>query len=125
MAPKLSANGCRVLDLSADYRFTDLYRSKLLNAKVVGCPGCYPTASLLALSSLLRQGSIDPDTAIVDAKSGTSGGGRQAKTHLAIAEADNAIGVYSVAGHRHTPEIEQVYFGIIILERTTKFDTVR
>ncbi len=135
LTPKLLAKGCRVLDLSADYRFTDLdiytkwyklprtdreiaanavyglpelYRSKLLNAKVVGCPGCYPTASLLALSPLLKTGSIDPDTAIVDAKSGTSGGGRQAKTHLLLAEADNTIGAYSVAGHRHTPEIEQV-----------------
>jgi N-acetyl-gamma-glutamyl-phosphate reductase len=94
MAPKLLAKGCRVLDLSADYRFNDLdiytqwykiprtdretasmavyglpelYRAKLRNAKIVGCPGCYPTASLLALSPLLKQGLIDPDTAIVDA----------------------------------------------------------
>ena len=135
IAPKLIAKGCRVLDLSADYRFSnldtytkwykiprtdqetaamavyglpELYRSKLKNAKLVGCPGCYPTASLLALSPLLKQGLIDVDTAIIDAKSGTSGGGRQAKTHLLLAEADNNIGAYSVAGHRHTPEIEQV-----------------
>jgi N-acetyl-gamma-glutamyl-phosphate reductase len=135
MVPKLLAKGCRVLDLSADYRFNDLdiytqwyniprtdretaamavyglpelYRSKLRNAKIVGCPGCYPTASLLALSPLLKQGLIDADTAIIDAKSGTSGGGRQAKTHLLLAEADNSISAYSVAGHRHTPEIEQV-----------------
>jgi N-acetyl-gamma-glutamyl-phosphate reductase len=135
LAPKLVAKGCRVLDLSADYRFSDLdiytqwykiprtdretaamavyglpelYRSKLRNAKIVGCPGCYPTASLLAISPLLKQGLIDADTAIIDAKSGTSGGGRQAKTHLLLAEADNSISAYSVAGHRHTPEIEQV-----------------
>jgi N-acetyl-gamma-glutamyl-phosphate reductase len=135
LAPKLVAKGCRVLDLSADYRFTnldtytqwykiprtdrdaaamavyglpELYRSKLRTAKIVGCPGCYPTASLLALSPLLKQGLIDADTAIVDAKSGTSGGGRQAKTHLLLAEADNSLMAYSVAGHRHTPEIEQV-----------------
>ncbi len=135
MAPLLLAKGCRVLDLSADYRFDDLdiytqwykiprtdreiaamavyglpelYRPKLRNAKIVGCPGCYPTASLLALSPLLKQGLIDPDTAIVDAKSGTSGGGREAKVHLLLAEADNTIGAYSVAGHRHTPEIERV-----------------
>ena len=135
LAPKLLAKGCRVLDLSADYRFSDLdiytqwykiprtdretatmavyglpelYRSKLRNAKIVGCPGCYPTASLLAISPLLKQGLIDADTAIIDAKSGTSGGGRQAKTHLLLAEADNSITAYSVAGHRHTPEIEQV-----------------
>lgn len=135
LAPQLLASGCRVLDLSADYRFTnldlytqwykiprtdretaviavyglpELYRAKIRTAKLIGCPGCYPTASLLALSPLLKQGLIDPDTAIVDAKSGTSGGGRQAKTHLLLAEADNTIGAYSVAGHRHTPEIEQV-----------------
>lgn len=135
LAPKLLAKGCRVLDLSADYRFSDLdtytqwykiprtdretatmavyglpelYRSKLRNAKIVGCPGCYPTASLLAISPLLKQGLIDADTAIIDAKSGTSGGGRQAKTHLLLAEADNSISAYSVAGHRHTPEIEQI-----------------
>jgi N-acetyl-gamma-glutamyl-phosphate reductase len=135
LAPKLLAKGCRVLDLSADYRFSnldiytqwykipridretatmavyglpELYRSKLRNAKIVGCPGCYPTASLLAISPLLKQGLIDADTAIIDAKSGTSGGGRQAKTHLLLAEADNSITAYSVAGHRHTPEIEQV-----------------
>ena len=135
LAPKLIAKGCVVLDLSADYRFSDLdtytqwykiprtdretaamavyglpelYRSKLSNAKLVGCPGCYPTASLLALSPLLKQGLIDADTAIIDAKSGTSGGGRQAKTHLLLAEADNSITAYSIAGHRHTPEIEQV-----------------
>jgi N-acetyl-gamma-glutamyl-phosphate reductase len=135
MAPKLLAKGCRVLDLSADYRFTDLdtytkwykfdrtdrdtaasavyglpelYRSKLKNAKIVGCPGCYPTASLLALSPLFKQGLIEADTAIIDAKSGTSGGGRQAKTNLLLAEADNSFSAYAVGGHRHTPEIEQI-----------------
>ncbi len=135
MAPKLLAKGCRVLDLSADYRFTDLdtytqwykidrtdrdiaatavyglpelYRSKLKNAKIVGCPGCYPTASLLALSPLFKQGLIDVQTAIIDAKSGTSGGGRQAKTNLLLAEADNSFSAYAVGGHRHTPEIEQI-----------------
>lgn len=135
MAPQLLAKGCRVLDLSADYRFTnldiytkwyklprtdrdtaamavyglpELYRTKLRAANLVGCPGCYPTASLLALSPLLKQGLIDPETAIVDAKSGTSGGGREAKTGFLLAEADNTVGAYSVAGHRHTPEIEQI-----------------
>lgn len=135
LAPQLLAKGCSVLDLSADYRFADLdvysqwykiartdretaamavyglpelYRAKLANAKIVGCPGCYPTASLLALSPLLKQGLIETNTAIIDAKSGTSGGGRQAKTHLLLAEADNNFMAYSVAGHRHTPEIEQV-----------------
>ncbi|NES96203.1 MAG: N-acetyl-gamma-glutamyl-phosphate reductase [Desertifilum sp. SIO1I2] len=135
MAPKLLEKGCKVLDLSADYRFSnletykawyggdrndrevadtavyglpELYRDRIAAANLVGCPGCYPTASLLALSPLLKQGLIVPETAIVDAKSGTSGGGRAAKTHLLLAEADNSLAAYGVARHRHTPEIEQV-----------------
>ncbi len=135
MAPKLLEKGCKVLDLSADYRFSDLdtythwyglerddreiaetavyglpelYRDRIAEAQLVGCPGCYPTASLLALSPLFKQGLIVPETAIIDAKSGTSGGGRQAKTGLLLAEADNSLGAYNVAGHRHTPEIEQI-----------------
>ncbi len=135
MAPGLIAKGCKVLDLSADYRFTnldtytawykqertdvdiaatavyglpELYRHKIEQSQLIGCPGCYPTASLLALSPLLKQGLILPETAIVDAKSGTSGGGRQAKTNLLLAEADNSFGAYGVANHRHTPEIEQI-----------------
>lgn len=135
MAPRLLERGCRVLDLSADYRFFDLdtyqtwygkarsdravaetavyglpelYRSQIAQARLVGCPGCYPTASLLALSPLLKQGLVSPETAIIDAKSGTSGGGRQAKTNMLLAEADNSLGAYGVARHRHTPEIEQI-----------------
>ncbi len=135
MAPKLLEKGCKVLDLSADYRFNnletyhkwyggkrddqsiaenavyglpELYRDRLKTAQLVGCPGCYPTASLMALSPLLKQGLILPETAIIDAKSGTSGGGRQAKVNMLLAEADNSIAAYGVARHRHTPEIEQI-----------------
>lgn len=135
MAPTLLEQGCKVLDLSADYRFAnlgtyqdwyggtrgdqaiastaiyglpELYRDRIAEAQLVGCPGCYPTASLLALSPLLKQGLIVPETAIIDAKSGTSGGGRQAKTNLLLAEADQSLGAYSVGRHRHTPEIEQI-----------------
>jgi N-acetyl-gamma-glutamyl-phosphate reductase len=135
MAPKLLEKGCKVLDLSADYRFSnletysswygversdqqvaatavyglpELYRDRIANAQLVGCPGCYPTASLLALSPLLKQGLIQPESAIIDAKSGTSGGGRQAKTNLLLAEADSSLAAYGVTHHRHTPEIEQI-----------------
>ncbi|MBW4472177.1 MAG: N-acetyl-gamma-glutamyl-phosphate reductase [Stenomitos rutilans HA7619-LM2] len=136
MAPTLLAKGCKVLDLSADYRFTDLstytawyggdrtdqaiaetavyglpelYRDRIAEAQLIGCPGCYPTASLLGLSPLLKQGLVVPETAIIDAKSGTSGGGRQAKVGMLLAEADNSFAAYNVAGrHRHTPEIEQI-----------------
>jgi len=135
MAPTLLSKGCKVLDLSADYRFSnpetykkwyggerhdqetsasavyglpELYRDRIAEAQLVGCPGCYVTTSLLALSPLLKQGLIMPDTAIIDAKSGTSGGGREAKTNLLLAEADNSLTPYGVARHRHTPEIEQI-----------------
>ncbi len=134
MATPLIEKGCKVLDLSADYRFTDLStyehwygqsrtdqavaakavyglpelnRSRLVNAQLVGCPGCYPTASLLALAPLLKQGFIQPDSVIIDAKSGTSGGGRQGKIPMLLSEADGSIGAYGIAHHRHTPEIEQ------------------
>ncbi|MBJ7899751.1 MAG: N-acetyl-gamma-glutamyl-phosphate reductase [Cyanobacteria bacterium RI_101] len=135
MAPILLAKGCKVLDLSADYRFQDLntytawykkdredgavaktavyglpelYREQIRGAGLIGCPGCYPTASLLALAPLLKQGLIVPETAIIDAKSGTSGGGREAKVPMLLAEAEGSLGAYGVANHRHTPEIEQI-----------------
>lgn len=135
MAPTLLAKGCKVLDLSADYRFSnletyknwyggdrhdqetaatavyglpELYRDRIAEAQLVGCAGCYVTTSLLALAPLLKQGLIVPETAIIDAKSGTSGGGRAAKTNLLLAEADNSLAPYAVARHRHIPEIEQI-----------------
>ncbi|MCA1903568.1 MAG: N-acetyl-gamma-glutamyl-phosphate reductase [Cyanobacteria bacterium KgW148] len=135
LAPPLLAQGCRVLDLSADYRFRDLnvytqwyreprsdqsiaqsavyglpelYRDEIATAQLVGCPGCYPTASLLALLPLIKQELIDLTSIVIDAKSGTSGGGRQAKTNLLLAEAEGSVGAYGVANHRHTPEIEQI-----------------
>jgi N-acetyl-gamma-glutamyl-phosphate reductase len=135
MAPRLLEKGCKVLDLSADYRFSELqtyetwygkkrddrevaegavyglpelYRDRIAPARLIGCPGCYPTASLLAIAPLLKQGFVDPDSIIIDAKSGTSGGGRVPKVTGLLAEADQSIGPYGVVRHRHTPEIEQV-----------------
>jgi N-acetyl-gamma-glutamyl-phosphate reductase len=135
MAPQLLARGCKVLDLSADYRFQnldtyttwyqkerqdqainakavyglpELYKEAIKTADLIGCPGCYPTASLLALAPLLKQGLIVPETAIIDAKSGTSGGGREAKVNMLLAEAEGSLGAYGVGKHRHTPEIEQI-----------------
>jgi N-acetyl-gamma-glutamyl-phosphate reductase len=148
MAPTLLARGCKVLDLSADYRFFDvstytswygggrddqeivsktvyglpeLYRDRIAQAQLIGCPGCYPTASLLALAPLLKQGLILPETAIIDAKSGTSGGGRQAKVNMLLAEADSSLGAYGVARHRHTPEIEQICSDLAGSEVTVQF----
>jgi N-acetyl-gamma-glutamyl-phosphate reductase len=148
LAPKLLEMGCKVLDLSADYRLSnldtytawygkqrqdidivnkavyglpELYRGNIARSNLIGCPGCYPTASLLALAPLLKQGLIEAETAIIDAKSGTSGGGRQAKTNLLLAEADNSIGAYGVTRHRHTPEIEQICTELAGNEVTVQF----
>ncbi|MFN6561132.1 MAG: N-acetyl-gamma-glutamyl-phosphate reductase [Nostoc sp. ChiSLP01] len=148
IAPTLLEKGCKVLDLSADYRFSDLatytswygiersdrstavtavyglpelYRDRIAEAQLIGCPGCYPTASLLALSPLLKQGLIVPETAIIDAKSGTSGSGRQPKTNLLLAEADNSIAAYNIGRHRDTPEIEQVCSDLAGHELTIQF----
>lgn len=135
MAPTLLERGCKVLDLSADYRFEnldtyqswygvertdqataaetvyglpELFRDQIRTARLIGCPGCYPTASLLGIAPLLKQGLAQPETLIIDAKSGTSGGGRVAKTGMLLAEASNSLSAYGVARHRHTPEIEQI-----------------
>jgi N-acetyl-gamma-glutamyl-phosphate reductase len=148
IAPHLLEKGCKVLDLSADYRFADLatytawygsersdraiaatavyglpelYRDRIAEAQLVGCPGCYPTASLLALLPLLKQGLIVPETAIIDAKSGASGGGRQGQVSLLLAEADNSLAAYGVTRHRHTPEIEQICSLIAGHEVTIQF----
>ncbi|MFM6037609.1 MAG: N-acetyl-gamma-glutamyl-phosphate reductase, partial [Sphaerospermopsis kisseleviana] len=148
IAPKLIEKGCKVLDLSADYRFSELktyttwygtersdrtiaetavyglpelYRDRIAETNLIGCPGCYPTASLLALAPLLKQGLIIPETAIIDAKSGTSGGGRQGKINLLLAEADNSLAAYNVARHRHTPEIEQICSDLAGHEVTVQF----
>ncbi|WP_319423616.1 N-acetyl-gamma-glutamyl-phosphate reductase [Pleurocapsa sp. FMAR1] len=148
IAPVLIEKGCKVLDLSADYRFSnldtytdwykkvrndqaiaskavyglpELHREQIKQAALIGCPGCYPTASLLALAPLLKNGLVDPSTAIIDAKSGTSGGGRQAKTSMLLAEVDNSLAAYGVANHRHTPEIEQICSSLAHQEITVQF----
>ena len=70
-------------------------------------PGCYTTCSILTAYPLVREGLIDPDTLIIDAKSGTSGAGRGAKTGNLFCEVNENIKAYGIATHRHTPEIEE------------------
>lgn len=143
-APDLVAAGCRVIDLSADFRFRDtgiydawykgphaspdlsaaaayglpeLHREAIRTASVVGNPGCYTTASILALAPLFAAspatpgvgGLVDPRSIVVDAKSGISGGGRAKYCQeFHFAEANESTTAYKIAGtHRHTPEIEQ------------------
>ncbi len=124
----------KFIDLSADYRFKDaevyeqwykikhpsaqfmqeavyglceVNREQVKKARLVANPGCYTTCSILTAYPLVREGLIDPDTLIVDAKSGTSGAGRGAKTNNLFCEVNENIKAYGVTTHRHTPEIEE------------------
>lgn len=124
----------KVIDLSADYRIKDvnvyeewygiehkspqfigeavyglceINREAVKSARLVANPGCYPTCSTLSVYPLLKEGLIDPATIIIDAKSGTSGAGRGAKVANLYCEVNENIKAYGVAGHRHTPEIEE------------------
>lgn len=137
-APKvaeLRAAGLAVFDLSADFRLADLdtyqqwygehgapelfgqavyglpelHREALRTADLVAVPGCYPTASVLPVAPLLREGLVEVDGPIVvDAKTGVSGAGRAAKPRTHLPETAEGIRAYAIAGrHRHTPEMEQ------------------
>jgi N-acetyl-gamma-glutamyl-phosphate reductase len=91
----------------AVYGLTEVARAAIAGARVVACPGCYPTASLLPLLPLVEAGLIDADDIVIDAKSGVSGAGRAAKEGSLYAEVAEGIHAYGVASHRHAPEIEQ------------------
>jgi len=139
MAPKLLEAGLTVVDLSADFRFADaavyeawyevphaapellaqavyglpeLDRSRLKDAKLVACPGCYPTATILAAFPALESGTAIGTRVVVDAKSGVSGAGRSpsATTHFCFA--NESLAPYKVGAHRHTPEMEQALAGV-------------
>ena len=92
----------------AVYGLVEWEASRIRTARLVAAPGCFPTASLLALLPFLQQGLIEPAGIVIDAKTGTSGGGRAAKESLLLAEASEAVAPYGVVGHRHTSEIEQI-----------------
>jgi N-acetyl-gamma-glutamyl-phosphate reductase len=91
----------------AVYGLTEHYRDAIAGARLVACPGCYPTATLLALLPLAKAGLIEADDLIIDAKSGVSGAGRTLKQNVLFAEAGEGLAPYGVASHRHAPEIEQ------------------
>jgi N-acetyl-gamma-glutamyl-phosphate reductase len=92
---------------SSIYGLTELNREAIKTANLVANPGCYPTATILALTPLLKNNLIDISSIIVDAKSGVSGAGRAANIGSLFAECNESIKAYAVASHRHTPEIEQ------------------
>jgi len=95
------------LQKQAVYGLSEHYRNDLKTARLVACPGCYPTAVLLLLLPLVEQGLIDADDLVIDAKSGLTGAGRGLKQNTLFAEAGEGMSTYSVAKHRHAPEIEQ------------------
>jgi N-acetyl-gamma-glutamyl-phosphate reductase len=97
-------------DLCAEavYGLVEWEEAAIRSARLVAAPGCFPTASLLALVPFLKQGLIETRGIVIDAKTGTSGGGRAAKENLLLAEAAEAVAPYGVVGHRHTSEIEQL-----------------
>ena len=91
----------------AVYGLTEFYREKIAAARLVACPGCYPTAALLALVPLAKAKLIDVDDIVIDAKSGVTGAGRGLKQNTLFSEAGEGLSPYSVGKHRHAPEIEQ------------------
>ncbi len=95
------------LQAEAVYGLTEHYRTAIRDARLVACPGCYPTATLMALLPLASGGLIDVSDIVVDAKSGVSGAGRGLKQNLLFTEAGEGLSPYAVGKHRHMPEIEQ------------------
>jgi N-acetyl-gamma-glutamyl-phosphate reductase len=137
LVPELVARGTAVIDLGPDFRLhapadyprwygfehphpellddavyglVELHRGELATLRhartaIVGAPGCYPTTTILALAPLARAGLIGD--LVVDAKSGVSGAGRDAKGHLMFGEVNESVSAYGIGGHRHVAEIEQ------------------
>jgi N-acetyl-gamma-glutamyl-phosphate reductase len=91
----------------AVYGLTEHYRDQIKTARLVACPGCYPTAVLLALLPLAKSKLIDMSDLIIDAKSGVSGAGRTLKQNILFSEAGEGLSPYGIGNHRHVPEIEQ------------------
>lgn len=91
----------------AVYGLCELNRDRIKGARLIANPGCYTTCSILTAYPLVKEGLIDPDTMIIDAKSGTSGAGRGAKLPNLFCEVNENMKAYGVTNHRHTPEIEE------------------
>ena len=90
----------------AVYGLCEINRDDIKKARLIANPGCFPTCSTLSIYPLAKEGIIDMNTVIIDAKSGTSGAGRGAKVPNLYCEVNESIKAYGVATHRHTPEIE-------------------
>ena len=135
----LLARGVKVIDVSADYRLKDaaeyqqwyglphedpeglaqavyglpeLFADEIRKTSIVANPGCYPTASILALAPLVKEGVVAPSPLIVDAKSGVSGAGKKLTDATHYPECNENLAPYAVGTHRHTPEIANVLSGL-------------
>ncbi|HEX9646589.1 MAG TPA: N-acetyl-gamma-glutamyl-phosphate reductase, partial [Alphaproteobacteria bacterium] len=95
------------LQAQAVYGLTEWARPALGQARLVACPGCYPTSALLPLIPLVRDGVVEAGDIIIDAKSGVSGAGRGLKEGSLYAEVAEGVHAYGIAAHRHAPEIDQ------------------
>ena len=102
-------HACPDLVAEAVYGLPELYRDDVKSARIVANPGCYPTAVTLGLVPLLENKLIDTQSIIADTKSGASGAGRGANVGTLLCEAGDSFKAYSVAGHRHQPEIAQTF----------------
>ncbi len=95
--------------LGAPYGLTELYRDRIRGARLIANPGCYATSVLLPLVPLVREGLVDPDDVVIDAKSGATGAGRAAREDLLFCEVDEDLKAYSPGRtHRHVGEMEAV-----------------
>jgi N-acetyl-gamma-glutamyl-phosphate reductase len=100
-------HACPELVAEAVYALPEVNREQIRKARVIANPGCYPTAVQLGFLPLIEAGCVDLNHLIADAKSGVSGAGRKAETHILHAEAADNFKAYGVGGHRHRPEISQ------------------
>src|SRR5690606_31731113 len=100
-------HGAPELVAQAVYGLPEVNREAIRTAKLVACPGCYPTATQLGYLPLIENNLVDPTRLIANAASGASGAGRQAKIDNLLMEISDRFKAYGVAGHRHLPEIEQ------------------
>ncbi|HBM55472.1 MAG TPA: N-acetyl-gamma-glutamyl-phosphate reductase, partial [Acidimicrobiaceae bacterium] len=134
LVPDLASRVGHVIDLAADFRLRDaalypewydephtapgllvdfayglpeLYRPSIVGAPLIAVPGCYPTATSLALAPFVWGGHVEPSALVVDAASGVSGAGRPPKPHTTFCAVDEDYSAYGLVGHRHTPEMEQ------------------
>ena len=92
---------------AAVYGLTEHYADKIKSARIVACPGCYPTAVLLALLPLVKAKLVESSDIIIDAKSGVSGAGRALKQNILFPESGEGLSPYGIGNHRHVPEMEQ------------------